>query len=212
MRYLLPALLLLLCTCAPRPDVPPADATETIGSARVQLKQPERRPPAPEVVAPRPLPDTFNVLSEAAAVQLSPDWWRDFRIQPSTQNDYLDSHLTLYSKAEKLEMRFHLRPERPNDPLAGLPFIRVQTMATNLGSNEEDAVTAVHSLGEEELAALNADWGRLYTFRPKRSYSDRAHAQLLAVYREGRGLVTTVLLFNKPPGTLDDRQLMLRFR
>lgn len=156
-------------------------------------------------------PETFAALSDSMGVRLDellPDY---FLPQDNEANDYLDAHLTLYARAEKLEMRFHLRPEQAGDPLAKRPQLRVHTLAMNLGSNDEDAVTSVHSFGEEELNALNADWARMYTFRPKRSFSERQHAQLIAAYRAGRGLVYTILLFDRAPGSVEDRQLTLRF-
>ena len=52
----------------------------------------------------------------------------------------------------------------------------------------------------------------MYTFRPKRSFSDKSQAQLIALYRSGRGLAYTILLFDKAPDPLEGRQLTLRFR
>jgi hypothetical protein len=135
-----------------------------------------------------------------------------YKKMPATENDYLEDHVRIYSKEEKLEIRMHFRAEAPNDPYFGMPHLRAGHLAMNLGSNDEDAVTSIHSFGEEEMMVLNADWARLFTFRPKRSYSERSQAQLVAFYREGTGMVYLVLLFDRPPGSLEDRQLLLGFR
>ena len=127
-------------------------------------------------------------------------------------NRWLDDHYTMTSRREKLEIRFHPVPEHEGDRYYGLPHLAATTLAMNLGSNDEDAVTAVHSFGTEEMAVYNADWVRMYTFRPKRSFSDKEQAQMIACYREGRGLAYTILLFDDAPDTLDGRQLSLRFR
>lgn len=194
MRFTSFALLLLLCTCGP--------------ALHAQRQPPET---TDWLTVLTRCPDEFRHLSSRMEVRLNDVFDLGFDIEQARPNDYLADHLVLYSKDEKLEMRFHLRPERPNDPLAGMPHLRIHTLAANLGSNDEDAVTTVHSFGEEELAAVNADWARMYTFRPKRSYSDYRHAQLVALYREGRGLAYTILLFDKTPPSIEDRQLALRF-
>ncbi|MTB49609.1 hypothetical protein [Lewinella sp. W8] len=135
-----------------------------------------------------------------------------YKAQAPTDNDYLEDHARFYSREEKLEIRLHFRAEDARDPYYGMPHLRAGHLVMNLGSNDEDAVTSVHSFGEEEMMVFNADWARLFTFRPKRSYSERSQAQLIALYREGRGMVYLVLLFDRPPGNLEDRQLLLGFR
>lgn len=195
MRFLHLALLPLLCTCGP--------------ALHAQLQSPET---TAWLARLSNLPDTFRNLGSAMNVRLNAVLDLDFKPKEVQQNDYLEDHLVLYSKEEKLEMRFHLRPESSSDPLSGMPHLRTQTIAMNLGSNEEGTVTTVHSFDGEELTVFNADWARMYTFRPKRSYSDRAHAQLIAIYREDRGLAFAVLLFDKIPPTIEDRQLTIRFQ
>jgi hypothetical protein len=159
-----------------------------------------------------PLTPGFEALLDSIDVRVNHPFDDGFKLLENPENDYLEDQLTVYSKAEKLEMRFHLRPENERDLYYQRPHLRASMLVLNLGSNDEDAVTAVHSFGEEELAVVNADWARMWTFRPKRSYSSRPTAQLIAAYKEGRGLIYTVLLFNEAPETLEGRQMMLRFR
>jgi len=99
-------------------------------------------------------------------------------------------------------MRFHLRPESERDVYYRRPHMRTGMLVMNLASNAEDAVTTVHAFDEDELITYGADWAKMYTFRPKRSYSPRATAQL----------AYTVLLFDKAPDTLEKRQFTLGFR
>jgi len=159
-----------------------------------------------------PVTPEFAILLDSMDVRINHPLDADFRLQPNLENDYLKDQLTAYSKREKLEMRFHLRPETGTDPYFQMPHLRAATLVMNLSSNEEDAVTTVHSFGEEEMAIFNADWARMYTFRPKRSYSDRGNAQLVALYKSGRGMAYIILLFREAPTTIEGRQLALRFR
>lgn len=167
---------------------------------------------SPLLSAQLPLTPAFETLLDSLDVRVNHPFNDGFKLQDNPKNDYLEDQLTVYSKAEKLEMRFHLRPEDERDLYYQRPHMRASFLVMNMGSNDDDAVTAVHSFGEEELAVLNADWARMWTFRPKRSYSYRPTAQLIAAYKEGRGLIYTVLLFDKAPDTLEGRQMMLRFR
>ena len=167
---------------------------------------------APTLAAQLPSTPEFSALLDSLDVRVNHPFGADYRLRPNPENDYLADQLTVYSKAEKLEVRLSLLPEDERDPYYQRPHLRAGTLVMNLGSNDEDAVTAVHSLDDEEMAVLNADWARLYTFRPKRGYSPRANAQLLATYKVGRGLAYTVLLFDKTPDALEGRQLLLRFR
>lgn len=166
----------------------------------------------PVLSAQLPLTPDFETLLDSLDVRVNHPFDGGFELLENPENDYLADQLTVYSKSEKLEMRFHLRPEDEHDLYYQRPHLRASMLVLNLGSNDDDAVTAVHSFGEEELAVLNADWARMWTFRPKRSYSDQATAQLIASYKIGRGLIYTILLFNKAPETMEGRQMMLRFR
>ena len=166
----------------------------------------------PLLPAQLPLTPEFEALLDSLDVRVNHPFDAGFKLRDNPENDYLADQLTVYSRSEKLEMRFHLRPEDERDLYYQRPHLRASMLVMNLGSNDEDAITAVHSFDEEERAVLNADWARMWTFRPKRSYSERGTAQLIAAYKEGRGLIYTVLLFDKSPGTLEGRQLMLRFR
>ena len=159
------------------------------------------------------LPADFSARLDSLDMRFNAPLDSDYR-EKTLRNDtrWLADHYTMTSRREKLEIRFFLAPEHPGDRYAGLPHLAATTLAMNLGSNDEDAVTAVHSFGADDMALYNADWARMYTFRPKRSFSDKQQAQLIALYREGRGLAYTILLFDKAPETLEGRQLSLRFR
>lgn len=164
------------------------------------------------LAAQLPLTSAFEALLDSFDLRLNHPGDDAFKLQPNPENDYLADQLTLYSKAEKLEMRFHLRPESERDVYYQRPHMRTGMLVMNLASNDEDAVTTVHAFDEEELITYGADWAKMYTFRPKRSYSPRATAQLIAIYKQGRGLAYTVLLFDKAPDSLEARQFSLGFR
>lgn len=167
---------------------------------------------ASSLAAQLPLTPEFSAMLDSFDLRLNHPDDDDFKLKPNPENDYLADQLTLYSKAEKLEIRFHLRPESERDIYYQRPHMRTGMLVMNLASNDEDAVTTVHAFDEEELITYGADWAKMYTFRPKRSYSPRATAQLIAIYKQGSGLAYTILLFDKAPEALEARQFSLGFR
>lgn len=164
------------------------------------------------LVAQLPMSAEFAGMLDSLDVRVNHPLDEAYKLLPNRKNDYLEDQLTVYGKGEKLEIRFHLQAESDSSPFYQMPHLQAGHLVSNLGSNEENAVTAVHSFGEEEMAVYNADWAKMYTFRPKRSYSEKANAQLIALYKEGRGIAYAILLFDDAPATLEGRQLILRFR
>ncbi|MEL6275951.1 MAG: hypothetical protein AAFU03_12685 [Bacteroidota bacterium] len=117
----------------------------------------------------------------------------------------------MYSKQEKLEIRYYLQAESEMGPFVGMPHVAAGRLLIDVSSNDEDAVTTAHSFQGEALATYRADWAKLFTFQPKRRFSDTNFAQMVALYQEGIGMLYVFLLFDKAPDTLDSRQLAIRF-
>ena len=159
-----------------------------------------------------PLSADFQSLLDTFDVRVNHAFDVDFKLYEAFDNPYLREQQRLYSREEKLEMRFVLLPDDPTHVFHQMPHVQAGHLVANLASNEEDAKTTVLSLDEAEMGVLNADWARVFIFRPKRSFSDRKEAQLVASYKQGRGMAYTILLFNRAPGTLLGRQLALRWR
>ncbi len=159
-----------------------------------------------------PLSSEFTLVLDELGIRVNHPFDAGFKQLDAFDNPYLSEQLRLYSREEKLELRFATVSETTDDRYYQMPHLRAAHLVLNLASNDEDAETIVLSPDEEELATLNADWARVFIFRPKRSFSDRREAQLVASYRAGRGMLYTILLFDRAPDTLLGRQLALRWR
>ncbi len=117
------------------------------------------------------------------------------------------------SRKEGLEIRYDLQTDAQLGDLAGNPHVATMRLVMNMGSNNDHSLVAVHSFPDSTVSLdFGADWVRTYTFQPKVGFTDRETIQLVALYREGRGLAWIFLMFNKPPFTLDARSLALRFK
>lgn len=159
-----------------------------------------------------PITPEFQAELDHLGIRVNHPFDDGFKLEEPSGNPYLAESLRMYSRKEKLELRFGAVPYDPQDQFKDFPNIRAGHLVLNLASNEEGAVTTVLSLDQYEMDALNADWAMVYIFRPKRSLSDRKTAQLVASYKEDRGIVYTLLLYNKVPETMNGRQMALRWR
>lgn len=115
-------------------------------------------------------------------------------------------------KARKGDMRigFALFPERKNTMT--FPHIKVSNMALSAATNEnEEARMVLHEMSKEDLESYQADWGAVVFFQPKRVFSDKDHCKMLALYREGKGLVYVFYLFNEASEEIDLQKNCLSF-
>ncbi|NRB53981.1 MAG: hypothetical protein HRU41_40400 [Saprospiraceae bacterium] len=158
------------------------------------------------------LPENFTLLATDMAVDFMAPLdagYKDIRTFPNPHQNY---ELAIRSRKEKLEIRYHLEPEQENNPMTRIPHVRSMQMIANIASNEDDTRVSALSLPDSvSLDLLNADWAKVFFFTPKKTFSPRLTCQMLAMYKEGRGMVFTYLLFNKAPIELDSRLLTVRF-
>lgn len=150
------------------------------------------------------LPAGFEQLLSAAGLAFVYPLDSDYRLRNPEENDYFQDQLRLYSRREKIEMRFAIQPETEN---SWPPHVAAGRLAIHLASNHEEAQISVHRLGEEEAAFYRADWVKMYTFPPKPSFAPFDHCRLLALYREGRGTAFICYLFDDPPPAVLDARL-----
>lgn len=115
-------------------------------------------------------------------------------------------------KAKKADIKigFALFPEGKN--ALTFPHIKVSNMALSAATNEdEEARLVLHEMSKEDLENYHADWGAVVFFQPKRIFSDKDHCKMLALYREGKGLVYVFYLFDKASEEVDLQENCLSF-
>lgn len=158
------------------------------------------------------LPEDFiNLAADMSVDFMAPldAGYKDVRTYPNPHQNY---EFAIRSRKEKLEIRYHLEPEDEGKPMTRIPHVRCMQMIANVASNEEDTRVSALSLPDSiSLNQLNADWAKVFFFTPKKTFSTRYTCQMLAMYKEGRGMVFAYFLFNKPPMELDNRLLTVRF-
>ncbi len=127
-------------------------------------------------------------------------------------SDFQHFDFAMQSRKEKLEIRYVIEPLEIDNPINSIPNVRSMGLATHLASNEENSMVSVHSLeGAATSEQFNADWGKTFLFKPKALVSQKKYCRMLSLYKEGRGIVHVLFLFDKPTEALESRFYGLRF-
>ena len=119
----------------------------------------------------------------------------------------------LRSKKGKLEIRYTINVfEDSTAAMNLLPNVQCMRTLTNIASNDEEAVTTIHSIIESDLEEhFNADWGMVAYFNPKQSFGNYKHCKMLALFKEGKGMTYVYFLFDEASIELDNRFHAVRF-
>lgn len=132
-----------------------------------------------------------------------------YRAIKTAKNSFQHCDFALYSRQEKLEIRFLIEPVRDTNEIRN-PQLRCMGLVTHLASNDEAAAIAVHNIPG---APYNADWAKAFFFQPKPNFGGEwLHCKMLALYKESHGLAFVFYFFNEGDEALDHRELLLQYR
>lgn len=135
-----------------------------------------------------------------------------YKIVRPKENVFQNYDQAIYSRKERLEIRYLILPYESSDPTADLPHIKAGRLMLNLSSNMEEFTGSAFSY--TDLAAkkdFNADWANEYLFKPKKAFSDYPNCRMLSIHKKGVGTAHVFLLFDEIPEMLDARTISLRF-
>ena len=116
---------------------------------------------------------------------------RWLKITPLEEDDYLDYDLVLHSPPG-IEMRIDI----DSDHSRYVPTVEFQRALSSIATNDDDVLMEVtkHST-RYARNQFSADLAMTADFVPKRSFSNYPYGRLLSFYKEGRGMVKIVLLY-----------------
>ena len=137
--------------------------------------------------------------------------YKDVEIKP---NDYQAYDLRLYSRKEKLEIRYAIKPYSEADIMSQNPHLLTMRAVSSIATNDEAYIITALEMSPTDLAMdFNADWGMTYFFTPKGDFSEAPHCRLIALYKEGKGTAFAIYLFEDPSNeALDTRYQAFRFK
>ncbi len=78
------------------------------------------------------------------------------------------------------------------------PHIEVMRMIADIATNEEQHDIMINQMNNDWVSErYQADWGLFVDFTPKASYSSYPNGRVLYLYKEGRALVSYIVLHNE---------------
>ena len=154
----------------------------------------------------------FQAKLQAAQLELLAPIAAGSTVRSPIRNSVQNYDHSIYSRKEKLEIRYLIIPYQENDPLADLPHVKSNQLMVNLSSNTEEFTGSAFSYTPEAAKSdFNADWASEFYFRTKKAFSNKENCKMLTIYREGWGIAHVFFLFDKIPPLLDARTISLRF-
>ncbi|MDX1667525.1 MAG: hypothetical protein R3350_09860 [Saprospiraceae bacterium] len=159
-------------------------------------------------------PEEFFQTLDRAQVEFIHPLDSDYRDIRPRQNDIIETDLAIYSRREKLQIRYHIQPEIDLQYThAPPPHVRCIRLLLHLATNDQRFVMTGLDVDQEKLREqFNADWGKVFFFTPKDSFSSQENCKMLALYREGMGMAYVFFLFDDAGRELDNRFYALRFQ
>ncbi len=131
----------------------------------------------------------------------------------SVSAKYENYDYAIFSRKEKIEIRYAIRPFDQKDLSSVAPHVASMRIVTHLATNDINEIISGLSLDPEVVKKdFNADWGKVFIFQPKSRFAFYKQCKLLALHREGKGTAFIYFLFDEPSKELDNRLVSLRFR
>jgi len=159
------------------------------------------------------LPTTFVEKMKTATLEINVPLENRYKDISVKKNDFQKYDLAIWSKKEKLEIRYSIEPFLTDTPLNSIPHLQCMKVITNVATNDEDVAVSVHSMSQKELLEeFNADWGAVAYFQPKPEFGNYKHCKMLALFKEGKATAYVFFLFDKASEVVDQRFYALRFK
>lgn len=157
--------------------------------------------------------EEFVELLEQAGIEFIEPVEARYKKALINKSPFQPYHFAIRSRKEGIEIRYIIRPYKPDPPSADVPHVEAYRLVMHLASNEQDYLIAGREVAPEALSGFfNADWGMQYFFRPKPGFAGWNHCELLALHKDGRGTAFVLFLFDEPSRELGNRFYALQFR
>ncbi len=154
----------------------------------------------------------FEAKLQAAKLEFLQPLDAGYKELKSRRNDFQNYDHAIYSRKEKLEIRYLIVPYDSLMPTADLPHLVASQMMINLSNNTEAFTGSAFSYTEEAARSdFNADWACEFLFKPKPEFSSKSTCRMLSIHKDEVGTAYVFLLFDKIPELLDARTISLRF-
>ena len=155
----------------------------------------------------------FEAILKEAQISFNEPTENLYKTKKGYKNPIYNCNFAIKAKKSDLEIRYAFNQINPQESQNTFPHIISMNTANHIASNHENSEIVVQSITDEDLKKnFKADWACVFYFTPKTSFSNKRNCKMLALYKEGKGLVYTFFLFNKPSIELDHQFYSLSFK
>lgn len=156
--------------------------------------------------------EEFGTALQLLNAEVMPPLDGGYKAYSPAQNTTQNCQWGLRSRKEKLEIRYLATPFITQKHSENYHPIAAHRLAMHVCSNEENTIITARDLSDHEQEVLyNVDWGRVYIFPPKPDFSSYSYCKMIALYKEGKGMVYIFNLFDNPSPNIDSRLYSFRF-
>lgn len=137
--------------------------------------------------------DSWNQILSTLGASYYPPLDAGYKPIQALEEPYWGAHFSTFSRREQIAIKIIL-----DTTLQDYPNIQLGRWLAQIASNEAEEVISRVPLDAEVLThQYGADWGGLYFFKPKFSSTFYSECKLLALYKEGKGMIFLFFLFNE---------------
>jgi hypothetical protein len=131
-----------------------------------------------------------------------------YKVKLKSKDRYMKYDLILHSEDHDLEMRLVLDPDYRHS----VPHITTFNLVNTLAVNSAQFDIHLNLLPEDQAQAeFNASWVSYADFIPKRSLSEKQYGRLVSAFHPDKGMLYTLMLFNRQDEEKDRRSYTLQF-
>jgi hypothetical protein len=134
----------------------------------------------------------FPMLS-AMGVSYYPPLDAGYKPIKALEEPFWGAHYATFSRRDQIEIKIVM-----DNTIQDYPNIQLGRWLAQIASNDaEEVISRVPIDSEVLMHQYGADWGGLYFFKPKFSSTFYSECKLLALFKEGKGMIFIFFLFNE---------------
>lgn len=118
-----------------------------------------------------------------------------YTYKDSGANSLFHYDAKIMGKGRASECYVMLKEETGALSVTRTPHVEFTRMIANMASNDADHRIWARIMDPDEAARMGADWAAEARFVPKRLLSRNTKARLICLYKEGRGMASTLLCY-----------------
>jgi len=117
---------------------------------------------------------------------------------PAKKEPHARFDIILESSSDDVEIRYKFKTVNDPNHLSYHPQFDMYQFIAHLASNNPEQDITIRDMVADSVAQIfHADWGLVSDFVPKASFSSKQKARMLALYKEDKGLIYSIVCYDE---------------